>query len=575
MLIAFVLGLTALINYYVVFPIFLNPLIKQGIPGPWHYKLTRFFILNITRREKRLETLQKLHEKYGPVVMVGPNEVSLNSLDLVKKVYLGNYPKEFKNSDGTVKGFYSQFGNYGETNMFTIGENREHLQQKRQLQKLYSNSSIKCSQAFIRAKVLEVVKKIEIIGYGKNVEVGSLFTSLAMDVVSGFNYGSKLSSTFVNDLAHTAVDLNLSENLFSSFRATTSMWFYTTLMPSLWAPVARLYGIDKRAELGAQWIYDNFAKGMDLLVAEESVDVAQFPLNSVIAKMWETASEKRYHNGPEKIDLTSGVPPFNYKVSGMTTRDTNKIASEIADHIVAGHETTGVTLTYIAWELSRPVNFIWREKLRQELRGTRSLICEELENLPVLGAIISESLRLHAAIPGSEPRFVPRGQALKTTVAGCQVEIPEGTIVACQPWTLHRQAVFGANPERFKPARWLQQPEEPEQEFKQRLKAMHSNMFVFGEGNRMCLGMHLALAEIRMVTAAIYSRFETTVSPDWCPIIDSDDTPVKLGYGALSTRTRSTDYHKMPDIDKMAMADSYVTRPMFDECWLRFEPFSD
>lgn len=571
MIVVAALPILLLIYIYVIYPLFFNRLIKQGIPGPLHYKLTSFFILQDARNERRNSVLQRLHDKYGPVVMISPNEVSLNSQEFAKKVYLGNYPKEFVTKQKTVSGFYSQFGNFGQRNMFSTGDTKTHLSKKRPLQRLYSKSTVTSSQEFVKAKVSTVVKKIHEIGEGQNVDVYSLFIALAMDVVSGFEYGSKFATNFIMELPHTSDSLQVKRNLFHGFRDSSSMWFYTTLFPSLWTPVARWFGLEESVATAQDWIYEKFSQAMDSLVQGDSVD-GDFKVNNVITTMFEKLKHEQYKstNGSLPESRNRG---HTYEVENFTHEQINDIASEIADHVAAGHETTGITLAYIFWELSRPCNRHWQELLKNEVGNKTDL--GELDKLPTLHAIVQEACRLHAAIPGSEPRFVPPDHDLSVYVGGKKCDIPSGTMVSCQPWSMHRLPIFGSNVDKFKPERWLPDGDESEEEYKQRIQGMNNHMFVFGQGNRMCLGMHLALSEIKLCLAMLYSRFYTKISTDWCPKVVQEDCDIKVGYSELPMRYKGDGYRDLTDVEKMSMADSYTTRPLYDECWLQFYEYHD
>ncbi len=76
-------------------------------------------------------------------------------------------------------------------------------------------------------------------------------------------------------------------------------------------------------------------------------------------------------------------------------------------------DTTSTTLTYMFWELAR--HPLWQDRVRKEL-----LACQppsektlsrfrELDDLPVLDAVINEALRLHPAAPASLQRETPTG----------------------------------------------------------------------------------------------------------------------------------------------------------------------
>lgn len=85
---------------------------------------------------------------------------------------------------------------------------------------------------------------------------------------------------------------------------------------------------------------------------------------------------------------------------------------EMLDHALTGHYPNGIIATYITWELSRTHE--WRQKLHKELTefsSTRNDSEEafpfaDIDRLPVLDAIVMESLRLYSSNPGPWPRKV-------------------------------------------------------------------------------------------------------------------------------------------------------------------------
>lgn len=87
--------------------------------------------------------------------------------------------------------------------------------------KLYSKTSVfmNSSQVHINDKVNNV---LQFVGshVGDGIDVYELFNSLAMDVVTFFEFGSKFSTNLILDLDQ--------REIIKSFRASSSMWFYTT-----------------------------------------------------------------------------------------------------------------------------------------------------------------------------------------------------------------------------------------------------------------------------------------------------------------------------------------------------------
>ncbi|TVY17621.1 putative sterigmatocystin biosynthesis P450 monooxygenase [Lachnellula arida] len=62
-----------------------SPLSK--IPGPRYTILTPIFLMLQEFTSKRRLYIHRLHQKYGPVVRLGPNEVSFTSLEALKEIY--------------------------------------------------------------------------------------------------------------------------------------------------------------------------------------------------------------------------------------------------------------------------------------------------------------------------------------------------------------------------------------------------------------------------------------------------------------------------------------------------------
>ena len=86
------------------------------------------------------------------------------------------------------------------------------------------------------------------------------------------------------------------------------------------------------------------------------------------------------------------------------------IIVEITNLIFAGTDTTGNTFTYLFFELARHPE--WQEKLQQELDAvdyTSVPAQSDVSKLPILDALIHETLRFWPASPASLPRIAPVG----------------------------------------------------------------------------------------------------------------------------------------------------------------------
>jgi cytochrome P450 len=158
-----------------------------------------------------------------------------------------------------------------------------------------------------------------------------------------------------------------------------------------------------------------------------------------------------------------------------------QVASECADHFLAGIDTTSDTLMFLMWALSLPENQKFQENLREEVLAIPDTLlnehgilrCAAADQCAYLQAVIKETLRLYAPLPSTEPRSAN----ITTVIEG--YTIPPGTVVGMSPWILHRSTAGFENPGTFDPERWLG-PSAVE---------MNRWFWAFSSGGRMCIGM--------------------------------------------------------------------------------------
>jgi cytochrome P450 len=165
-----------------------------------------------------------------------------------------------------------------------------------------------------------------------------------------------------------------------------------------------------------------------------------------------------------------------------------QLRDEISTMILAGHETTAVTLF---WSLYLAALYPEaQDKIAAEARATELEGAASLEHLPATRAHIDEALRLYP------PAFMLVREAIAADeVAGRPVA--PGTIVVISPWVLHRHRMLWTNPDGFDPTRFL--PGAPPVD---RFAYMP-----FGAGPRICVGASFALTEAVLVLARLLARF--------------------------------------------------------------------
>jgi len=125
------------------------------------------------------------------------------------------------------------------------------------------------------------------------------------------------------------------------------------------------------------------------------------------------------------------------------TLDDLDLTVEAHGLIIAGSDTTAITLTYLIWAVtSRPALL---KELQDEVASLPVGFSDaEAEKLALLNAVINETLRLYGAVPGGLPRMVPPNGA--TLGDFC---FPPGTTITTQAYSTHRQSSAFPNPFEF------------------------------------------------------------------------------------------------------------------------------
>ena len=84
----YVLGVAiviAAVNEYIIYPFYTSPLAK--IPGPMLNAMTKWRMVWIDFSGKRTLTIHEWHQKYGPAVRIGPNEIAFAGEEPMKTIY--------------------------------------------------------------------------------------------------------------------------------------------------------------------------------------------------------------------------------------------------------------------------------------------------------------------------------------------------------------------------------------------------------------------------------------------------------------------------------------------------------
>ena len=163
------------------------------------------------------------------------------------------------------------------------------------------------------------------------------------------------------------------------------------------------------------------------------------------------------------------------------------LCDQVATMILAGHETTALTLFWsLALLAQSPA---WQARVAEEAAAnpySPANAAEVLPRLVVTRAVVSEALRLYP------PAFMITREAIARDVAN-RTLVPRGATVAIAPWVLHRHSTLWTDPHAFDPARFM--PDAP--------PPPRYGYLPFGAGPRVCVAAQFALAEAVLVLAKL------------------------------------------------------------------------
>ena len=166
---------------------------------------------------------------------------------------------------------------------------------------------------------------------------------------------------------------------------------------------------------------------------------------------------------------------------------TAELRDNLLTFIVAGHETTALTLAWAFYlcAFDQDVQDKARAEAQSALQG-RTATAADLPNLPYCRMIIDEALRLYP--PAA---LVSRTAQAPDTLAGREVK--KGDTVMIPIYALHRNALLWDDPDAFRPERFAEKPQ-------------RYAYLPFGDGPRICIGASFALQEAVIILATLLAK---------------------------------------------------------------------
>ncbi|KIJ68401.1 hypothetical protein HYDPIDRAFT_24686 [Hydnomerulius pinastri MD-312] len=447
-----------------------------GYPGPLLCRISQFATIWNAVDGKLHHYHRKLHQQYGPIVRIGPNELSVADKKLLPSILgTAGMPKGpifegrrmTPSKDKDIESF----------SLITSRNIQRHGILRKAWNKAFGSSELKDYEELLLKRAQLLIKKLEGIcgenldGVG-HVDIASLMSFFSFDFMGDIAFGGGFE--LVRDGDEDNFCHNMNKALFYSAMCQHIPWFSRVLrrIPFIAAPM-RTFGLFAFRQSKLRYGQEVKRKDLFYHLVEpyEGGEKAPFPLilsNSVLA-------------------------------------------------IVAGADTTSSALSNIMYYLlANPAVY---KRLRDEVDEAFppsqpcTLNPDMLPSLPFLNAVINETLRLQPPVAASLQRAPEAGSGGK--MVGTHY-IPEGTAIQVSPFVLHRDPhYFSPSPDSFIPDRWLPQKESPPSSPDFILDRAAFIPFSMGPAN--CAGKPLAMLELRVVVALFVMHLEMEFGEGYDP----------------------------------------------------------
>lgn len=185
--------------------------------------------------------------------------------------------------------------------------------------------------------------------------------------------------------------------------------------------------------------------------------------------------------------------------------DEDAIASHAFSFFVDGYETSSNTLSFVGYHLAAHQDV--QEKLRLEVTDTIAkhggeLTYESLKEMTYMDQVISESQRHYAAL-GVMNKVCTEECVLRGS-DGISYRTKPGDEIIIPVFGLHRDEKYWDDAKVFDPDRFSES----------RKQSIDKMTFIpFGEGPRMCVGMRMALLQMKSSLATLIRSYKLELSP--------------------------------------------------------------
>ncbi|OMJ24081.1 Versicolorin B desaturase [Smittium culicis] len=443
----------------IIYAVFFDPLRK--VPGPLSSRFTSFFTrIHLIKGESTYYFI-KLNKIHGPLVRIAPGILIVSSTKESKKI-LASY-KYNKTS------IYDGFANV-QQNIFSTRDENFSRMRRRQVGPAFSQTGLDTVDSLITEICVDSFEKKlrEIIQEGNGVAQFNFFKyfqNVTADVIGELAFGKSFDAV-QNDGHPITGWANASMRNSVIVKFVPFLSYLQDYIPGFKSNEKKLENfclksIEQRRRLIKNKSYN-----------EKRIDILQTYLTSI---------------------NTSNNQPLS----------DNEIVAEMVAMVIAGVDTTSITLTWILiFYLLYPEVY---NKVREEIRSNfpdknaKITLQSSREKLPYFIATVYETLRIRGSAGGLLFR-----ETSKDGLEICGYNIPSDNEVGIFISGCHNDPELWENPDSFNPDRFLG----PEGEL------LKKEITAFSTGVRICPGKNLAWMQMSEIISNMLNNFDLELPSD-------------------------------------------------------------
>ncbi|KAF2500018.1 cytochrome P450 [Lophium mytilinum] len=440
-----------------IYNLYLHPL--RAYPGPFWARSCRFWYINYALRGELPFSVYHAHQKYGPVVRVGPDELSYADPESWKEIYghrpdRGHIPKDPNFYLNTAAGDLS----------IIAAPSKRHGELRRLMSHGFSEKALRDQEPAIQHYVDLMIRRLRDLSVkGEPIDLVNWYNFFTFDIVGDLAFGESfncLETSNYHPWIHIAFEIIIAGTM---FRVTD---YYP------WAK-----------KVLVKFVPESLKKGVKAHIA-----------------LVKSKSLNRLHMKTDRIDFMSRMAdPKN----GVSEKEFIASSDTV---LLGGSETTATLLSGVTYFLMKNPDALAKltHEIRSKFTSEEEIDVASVNSLEYMLACLNEAFRLYPPVPGALPRRTIEPE----TLIGQYV--PPQTTVAIYQLAINRLDANFSRPTEYIPERWLGDP---------RFENDSRNAVQpFSVGPRNCIGRNLAYSEMRLVIARLLFSFDLEATPmieDW------------------------------------------------------------